>query len=221
MPPRQRKTNGTTDGLAAASSSASSASSFALATANGSSEESLKDQGNRYFAAGNYPRAVDCFTRAIDTITLSSGSPAAPADASSQQLHLLYSNRSATYNALKLYPEALRDAELTIAHAAQWAKGYFRKGSALEGLLQFPEAAQAYAAGLALDGNDPTLRKSSEDLAALMKELKITEAELAKHANPDADRFDLMVKWLKEGGGKFPRLYLQYYSEDYRGVHCQ
>jgi histone-lysine N-methyltransferase SETD3 len=29
-----------------------------------------------------------------------------------------------------------------------------------------------------------------------------------------------MVRWLRDGGAKFPRLYLQYYSEDYRGVHC-
>jgi histone-lysine N-methyltransferase SETD3 len=29
-----------------------------------------------------------------------------------------------------------------------------------------------------------------------------------------------MVHWLRDGGGLFPKLYLQYYSEDYRGVHC-
>ncbi len=28
-----------------------------------------------------------------------------------------------------------------------------------------------------------------------------------------------MIKWLKDGGTKFPKLYMQYYSEDYRGVH--
>lgn len=28
-----------------------------------------------------------------------------------------------------------------------------------------------------------------------------------------------MIDWLKQGGAQFPRLYLQYYSEDYRGVH--
>jgi tetratricopeptide (TPR) repeat protein len=226
MPPRRKVVNGPATTGAPATSSASSSSSFlpvasagAAATSLAVSQESLKDQGNRYFASGNYDRAIDFFTRAIDLIVLSSGSPAA-SSVDPSQLHILYSNRSATYNALRMFPEALSDAEQTIAAAPRWAKGYFRKGSALEGLLQFNEAAAAYAEGLKYDGNDPTLRKSADDLAALLKELRLTESELSKQNNPDADRFDLMVRWLKEGGGKFPRLYLQYYSEDYRGVHC-
>lgn len=28
-----------------------------------------------------------------------------------------------------------------------------------------------------------------------------------------------MLKWLIDGGAKFPKLFLQYYDEDYRGVH--
>jgi tetratricopeptide (TPR) repeat protein len=169
-----------------------------------------QDAGNRYFASGNFAKALDLFTLAIDSITLSSGSPNA-ADAS--QLHLLYSNRSATFSAMRNFQSALEDAERVVALAPRWAKGFFRKGSALEGLVLFAEAAQAYNAGLEVDPSDPTLKKSAADLAALMQELKLTEAELSKVANPDADRFELMVRWLKAGGGKFPRLYLQYYSE--------
>lgn len=54
----------------------------------------------------------------------------------------------------------------------------------------------------------------------MLDELKITEKELDQAGNPEADRFTAMVNWLREGGALFPKLYLQYYSEDYRGVHC-
>jgi histone-lysine N-methyltransferase SETD3 len=36
----------------------------------------------------------------------------------------------------------------------------------------------------------------------------------------EPDRFKRMLEWLAAGRAKFPKLYLQYYSEDYRGVHC-
>lgn len=41
-----------------------------------------------------------------------------------------------------------------------------------------------------------------------------------KDENPDVDRFESMVQWLRDGGGLFDKLYLKYYSDDYRGVHC-
>jgi len=48
--------------------------------------------------------------------------------------------------------------------------------------------------------------------------LKISEKELSTD-NPEKDKFEMLISWLKEGGARFPKLYLQYYSEDYRGVH--
>jgi len=208
----------------AAANSSDSANGAAATTA--SVEESLKDQGNRAFTSGDYSLAVELFSDAIEWLVLSPDSAmdnaVAKAGVDSSSLHLLYSNRSAAYMALKQPQEALNDAERVVQLRPDWPKGHYRRGAALEALLQFPEAASAYAAGLERDPNDPSLRRSADDLAALLAELKLTEAQLAQgsDANPDADRFDVMVRWLKEGGAKFPRLYLQYYSEDYRGVHC-
>ena len=39
-------------------------------------------------------------------------------------------------------------------------------------------------------------------------------------SNPDADRFVQLINWMNTGGSKFPKLYLQYYTQDYRGVHA-
>jgi hypothetical protein len=51
---------------------------------------------------------------------------------------------------------------------------------------------------------------------------RISQAEIGLKmiANPEKDRFEVMIDWLRAGGGKFPYLYLQYYGEDYRGVHA-
>jgi hypothetical protein len=56
-------------------------------------------------------------------------------------------------------------------------------------------------------------------MEALLKELSFGP-EQKDSDNPDNDRFEDMCRWLRDGGGLFPKLYLRYYSEDYRGVHC-
>jgi tetratricopeptide (TPR) repeat protein len=206
--------------------------------------EALKSKGNKAFEIGNYQRALDLYTQAIDeaaTVTaaaaasLSPPSPAsstADAAASSSSstvsssspafpIHTLYSNRSAAYLSLKNYTSALSDAEAAIILAPSWPKGYVRKGQALEQLLRYHEAHRAYKQGLLLDPSDPALCKAAVELATLLEELKISEDELTTAAtNPDSDRFAVMVNWLRQAGARFPKLYLQWYSEDYRGVHC-
>lgn len=39
--------------------------------------------------------------------------------------------------------------------------------------------------------------------------------------SPEADKYDVFLKWLKEGGAKFPNLVLKYYTVDYRGIHAR
>lgn len=168
-------------------------------------ESSLKDQGNKCFAQQRYKEAIGFFTQAIE------------ADPDN---HVLYSNRSAAYAADKEGKLALEDADKTVELKSDWAKGFLRRGVAYETLYKYPEAHTAFAAGLALDPEDATLKKKVSELSSLMDELKITQEQLDEGENPDVDRFDSMVKWLRDGGGLFPKLYLKYYSDDYRGVHC-
>jgi histone-lysine N-methyltransferase SETD3 len=165
----------------------------------------MKDKGNKAFSQQDFPEALKNFTAAIDE---------------DKSNHALYSNRAATYMALKDYLKALEDSQKVITLKSDWPKGYFRKGQALEQLLRYPEAHQAYQEGLKVDPTDKPLVAAAEELAKLLEELKITERELTQAGNPNADVFTSMVHWLREGGALFPKLYLQYYSEDYRGVHC-
>jgi histone-lysine N-methyltransferase SETD3 len=166
---------------------------------------SMKERGNKAFAAQDFPEALKCFDAAINA---DKTNPA------------LYSNRSATHMSLKDYLKALDDAQKAVTLKSDWPKGYFRKGQALEQLLRYPEAYQAYQEGLKVDPADKSLVAAAQELDILLEELKITERELTQAGNPNADVFTSMVHWLREGGALFPKLYLQYYSEDYRGVHC-
>lgn len=38
--------------------------------------------------------------------------------------------------------------------------------------------------------------------------------------HPERVRFDRMCQWLKDGGSKFDKLKIMFYSPDYRGVHA-
>lgn len=167
-------------------------------------EESLKEKGNKAFQQQNYAKALEFYSEAI---------LAEPNEKS------LYSNRSATYAAMKNFVKALEDGDKVVELDPDWPKGHFRRGNALEALLRYQEAHEAYKTGLAKDASDAALKKASDELSAVLAELKITEAEM-ENRNPDTDKFQGLVKWLQDGGAKFPKLYLQYYSEDYRGVHC-
>jgi tetratricopeptide (TPR) repeat protein len=64
--------------------------------------------------------------------------------------YLLLGNRSLT--SLKLsppdYSSALSDAEAALKLAPTWAKGYVRKGEALEGLERYDEAKTALEAAI-------------------------------------------------------------------------
>ena len=122
--------------------------------------------------------------------------------------------------ALKQYEEALKDADTCIKMKPDWVKGYVRRGDALERMLLYPEAHEAFTKAVKLDSEDASAKQRLQNLNKLLEELKITEKQLASSANPDQDKFSGMCKWLKDGGGKFPMLYLQYYSEDFRGVHA-
>ncbi len=63
---------------------------------------------------------------------------------------------------------------------------------------------------------------SNEELVKLFEEAK-TEYEEDNNIDenhPDRQRFEKLLKWLREGGSQFDKLKIRYYSADYRGVHA-
>ncbi|KAM7276159.1 hypothetical protein ACFE04_018025 [Oxalis oulophora] len=97
-------------------------------------------KGNESLSSGDFASAVTHFSDAIDNI------------------HVLYSNRSAAYASLRNYNEALKDAEKTVELKPDWVMGYRQLGTALVGMTQYEDAIVAYSKGLKIDPNDDALK---------------------------------------------------------------
>lgn len=115
----------------------------------------LKAQGNTSFAAKDFDGAIKSYTAAIE---------AAEKAGEQNQLHVLYSNRSASYSGLKEWTKALEDADKTIELDPSFAKGYGRKGSALHGAHEYDDAIAAFKAGLEKSPGDAGLKKGLADV---------------------------------------------------------
>ena len=66
-----------------------------------------QERGNKAFESQDYKTALDLYTKAIEV---------------DEKNHTLYSNRSATFAAIKEWQKALTDAEKTIALNDKWPK---------------------------------------------------------------------------------------------------
>ncbi|PPQ77454.1 hypothetical protein CVT24_009914 [Panaeolus cyanescens] len=113
-----------------------------------SDANTLKDQGNKAFAAKDYDRAIDLFSQAIQI---------------DPKNHVLWSNRSAAKAGKKDWDGALNDAEECIKANPSWSKGYARKGAALHGARRFDDAIATYEEGIKLE-DSPALRKGLQEV---------------------------------------------------------
>lgn len=126
------------------------------------SAEEYKAQGNKFFAAKDFPQAIEAFTKAIE--------------ASETPNHVLFSNRSAAYASLKNFSSALKDANECVKINGSWAKGYGRVAAAEFGLGNLDDAKKGYSKALELD---PSNAQARDGLRA------VEEAESARNLQPD------------------------------------
>jgi stress-induced-phosphoprotein 1 len=95
-------------------------------------KEHLKSVGTKHFKANKFEKAIEFYTLALKEDIRD---------------HTIYSNRSACYNNLKKYEEALKDGDTCIELDPEYAKGYQRKAMALHGLGELAEALDVYEKG--------------------------------------------------------------------------
>ncbi|KAH9987900.1 activator of Hsp70 and Hsp90 chaperone [Russula compacta] len=112
--------------------------------------DALKAEGNKAFAAKDYDRAIDLFSKALDL---------------DQSNFVLWSNRSAAKAGKRDWDGALADADQCIKVNPTWAKGYARKGAALHGQRRYVEAIETYESGLKIEDNT-AIRKGLEEVKA-------------------------------------------------------
>ena len=116
-----------------------------------------KERGNDALADGNFSAAVQFYTTAVDLNYR-------------PELHIHYSNRSAAYAKLGKFDLALEDSDRCILVRPDWAKCYFRKGCALQGLRRPAEAAQAFQLGLSIDPANEGLKRALAGAGKMQRE---------------------------------------------------
>lgn len=126
------------------------------------SAEEFKAQGNKHFAAKEFDKAIDQFSKAIE--------------ASSQPNHVLYSNRSACHASMKNFSQALADANKCVEINPSWSKGYNRVGAAQFGLGNLEDAKKSYSKALELDSANSMAQSGLK---------AVEDAENARNASPD------------------------------------
>jgi tetratricopeptide (TPR) repeat protein len=104
-------------------------------------EKALKEKqkGNAEFAAGNFQRALELYTRAIKLH---------PEDG------IFYSNRALAYLRLGRFEEAVSDCSASIARGAT-IKAYARRAAAYDGMGLHKEAARDHRQALAFEPRNP------------------------------------------------------------------
>jgi stress-induced-phosphoprotein 1 len=108
-------------------------------------KSSLKDQADALFRSQNYPSAITLYTQAIE-------------QHSSEDLHNLYSNRSAAQHKLGNFQAALKDADACVELKPEWAKGYRRAAAAFQGLGNAQKAKEYYKKVMELEPENKEVR---------------------------------------------------------------
>lgn len=168
-------------------------------------KQTAAERGTQAFLQGNYPKAIECYNAALEE---------------DNKLFKIWSNLAAAHSEIGEHKEALRAAEQVVTLSPDWPKGYFRKGTALNGLYRYNDSRDAFETGLKLSPEDQPMLAGLEEVSKAISELKLAESELFQKDNPDADALDVLLKWLLDGGSIFPKLYMKWYSADFRGVHA-
>ncbi|CAD6577012.1 MAG: Hsp90 cochaperone [Tremellales sp. Tagirdzhanova-0007] len=113
----------------------------------------IKAEANKAFSSKDYVGATKLYSEAIALD---------PAN------HVLFSNRSASKAGQRDWQGALEDAEKCIEILPSFSKGHARKGAALHGLRQYPEAVMAYEAGIQSDPSSDICKKGLAEVKRAM-----------------------------------------------------
>ncbi|KAI5283914.1 hypothetical protein KEM54_001736 [Ascosphaera aggregata] len=129
----------------------------------------LKESANQSFSKGTYIDSVRLYTLAID---MALGRPLwEPASLVRDELSVLYSNRSQSYIAQRMWPEGLVDAKLSVACSpVKNAKSWYRGGKCLNEMGRWEEAKEWLEKGIEIESatseNTKDLKKLLDDAVA-------------------------------------------------------
>jgi len=125
--------------------------------ANKKKAEDWKEKGNKEYANKNYTEAVTLYTKAIEL---------------DPPNHIYFSNRSASYYGLRLWDQALADANKCVDLKADWSKGYFRRAVVFMEIRKFDEAVTNFQKALDYDPSNVDIRARFEEAREMKKKNK-------------------------------------------------
>ena len=132
----------------------------------------LKEQGNAQFKSGNFVKAIELYTQAINT----------------HPNVVYYSNRAACYFSLKKYKETIADCEKAIELDPTFIKVYFRSASAYIKLGYLKEAQQKLDQGLAVDPHERSLQTEKDTVMLLISYKNSLDHHIGAAEFQDASR---------------------------------
>ena len=114
--------------------------------------------------------------------------------------------------ALVLNPNFVK---VSIVPVDQCMQAHLRKAQALREKLDNLAAMESLKKAIDLEPTNEEFKKLFEETKTEYEEDNSISVD-----NPERQRFEKLLKWLKEGGSNFDKLKIRYYTADYRGVHA-
>jgi stress-induced-phosphoprotein 1 len=116
----------------------------------------LTRPGTRTHLQGHFDVAVALYSKALELCD----------DESQRKVY--YSNRAAAYFGQKKFNESREDAVKCTELDDQWAKGWYRKGLAEEGLERYREAEESFRKGVDCAPRDEAIQRALQEVKMMV-----------------------------------------------------
>lgn len=138
----------------------------------------LKNRGNKYFKGGNYEKAADCYTQAIESC---------PAE-NKKELSTFYQNRAAANENRHEFRKSIDDCSNALKLDPRYLKAMSRRARLYENEKKMKEALEDVTALCILEGfkNIESLQRADRVLKALGETLTKDEMPQKSHQLPSA-----------------------------------
>jgi tetratricopeptide (TPR) repeat protein len=136
--------------------------------------EKFKNLGNTYMQQKAYPKAMECYTSALQC------SPTGP------QAHVYYSNRAAAAISLKQYDVAIQDSERAVLLQPSYGKAHARLGLAHFLSGHYRAAVEAYTVALKYEPDIVSSRNYLEKSALRLAEMEAATTAESNSIHPSS-----------------------------------